>query len=171
MGFRDMQIFNQALLARHAWRLLQQPDSLCARVLRSKYYPQGNLVDTVFTGNPSPTGSVISYGLELLKHGLIWRTGDGKSVRIWRDNWILRSYELKPIGLKGRSRLIQVASLIDKHGLWREDLVQRTFPPIDANIILQIKLSPRMHVNFLAWNHERNGCFPVDGHVASVVIH
>jgi hypothetical protein len=49
---------------------------MCARVLRAKYYPQGNLVDTVFTDNPSPTWNAIAYGLKLLKHGLIWRVGD-----------------------------------------------------------------------------------------------
>jgi hypothetical protein len=48
MGFRDMRLFNQALLARQAWRLLAFPDSLCAQVLKAKYYPNGELIDTVF---------------------------------------------------------------------------------------------------------------------------
>jgi hypothetical protein len=47
MGFKDMRMFNQALLARQAWRLIQFPDSLCAQILRAKYYPNGNLLDTV----------------------------------------------------------------------------------------------------------------------------
>lgn len=33
IGFHHMHLFNQALLARQGWRLIQTPDSLCARVL------------------------------------------------------------------------------------------------------------------------------------------
>jgi hypothetical protein len=72
-GFRDMRIFNQALLARQAWRLLAFPNSLCARVLKAKYYPHGDLIDTVFTGNPSSTWTAITHGLELLKK--VWYGG------------------------------------------------------------------------------------------------
>jgi hypothetical protein len=41
MEFRDMRLFNKALLARQAWRLIQFPNSLCARLLKAKYYPIG----------------------------------------------------------------------------------------------------------------------------------
>jgi hypothetical protein len=41
MGFRDLHIFNLAMLAKQVWRLLYNLDFLCARVLRAKYYPDG----------------------------------------------------------------------------------------------------------------------------------
>jgi hypothetical protein len=44
LGFRDPHCFNLAMLAKQAWRLLCEPDSLCARVLRVKYYPDGKLL-------------------------------------------------------------------------------------------------------------------------------
>jgi hypothetical protein len=55
IGFKDLRLFNQAMLARQAWRLIHFPESLCASLLKAKYYPNGNLVDTAFCTNPSQT--------------------------------------------------------------------------------------------------------------------
>lgn len=49
MGFRDLHSFNLAMLAKQVWRLLAEPDSLCARVLRAKYYPDGRLLQAKYS--------------------------------------------------------------------------------------------------------------------------
>jgi hypothetical protein len=85
-GFRDMQVFNQVLLTHQAMRLNTYPNSLCAQVLKAKYFPQGNLLDMAPAREASPMWRAIEHGVELLKHGVIKRIGDGESTRIWRDN-------------------------------------------------------------------------------------
>jgi hypothetical protein len=79
MGFRDLALFNQALLAKQAWRLLDKPDSLCARLLKARYFPNANLMDTAFVKNPSPGWKGITHGLELLKKGAVG-LGHGRVV-------------------------------------------------------------------------------------------
>jgi hypothetical protein len=161
MGFRDLKIFNQALLARQAWRLLKEPDSLCARLLRAKYFPNGNLLDTAFIQNTSPSWQGIIHGLELLKRGAIWRIGTGSQVRVWRDNWIPRQGSLKP-SRRGNFRIRWVSDLINAHTRsWDEQTIRRVFYPHDDDAILAIKLTPRSTDDFIAWSQEENGLFTV----------
>lgn len=82
LGFRDLQLFNQALLGRQAWRLIEKPNSLCARVLKAKYYPNGSLLDTAFPSAQSPTWKAMVHGVDLLRKGVCWRIGSGDQVRI-----------------------------------------------------------------------------------------
>jgi hypothetical protein len=52
LGFRDMVLFNQAMLGRQCWRLITEPNSLCARVLKARYFPDCDVVDA-----PQPRSS------------------------------------------------------------------------------------------------------------------
>lgn len=53
LGFRDLTLFNKALLAKQCWRLVQNPDSLTARILRAKYYPHSSFMDSALGKKPS----------------------------------------------------------------------------------------------------------------------
>jgi hypothetical protein len=115
LGFWGMEKFNQALLAQQGWRLLHNPNSLCARAMKAKYYPNGNLLDTSFTQNCSQTWRGIMHGLELMKQGVMWRIGDGSKVNIWRSNWIPRDTGLKITGRRRSCRLKWVSRLMKEH--------------------------------------------------------
>ena len=53
LGFRNIELFNSALLARQAWRLVQELDSLSTRILKVVYYLEGDLLDVEVGGRPS----------------------------------------------------------------------------------------------------------------------
>jgi hypothetical protein len=53
LGYRDLVCFNQALLAKQGWRLVQYLDSLVVRVMKAKYYPHGDFMDSSLGGHPS----------------------------------------------------------------------------------------------------------------------
>jgi ribonuclease HI len=132
-------------------------------VLRAKYYPNGNLIDTVFTGNASSTWQAIEYGLELLKKGIIWRIGNGTAVRIWRDPWIPRHDFYRTISPKRRCRLKWVSDLLNPDGSWNTNLLHTYFEPIDITEILKIKTSRRNDADFVAWGPDEKGLFSVKG--------
>lgn len=44
LGFRNLHFFNLAMLAKQAWRIIQNPSSLCSRVLAARYFPNGSLL-------------------------------------------------------------------------------------------------------------------------------
>jgi hypothetical protein len=45
MGFRDLAMFNKALLAKRLWRIMQNPDSLVAKIMKAKYFPWSDLFE------------------------------------------------------------------------------------------------------------------------------
>ena len=69
MGFRNLQAFNLALLTKQAWRILTNPSSLIARVLKAKYFPYGDILNASLGSSPSYTWRSIFHSLEVIKKG------------------------------------------------------------------------------------------------------
>jgi hypothetical protein len=86
LSFHDIETFSLALLARQGWRLLQDPTTLSAHILKAVYYPNSSFLDAELSSHPSQIWRSILDGREVLVQGLIRRIGDGSSTRIWRDN-------------------------------------------------------------------------------------
>ncbi|PNT62073.1 hypothetical protein BRADI_5g25075v3 [Brachypodium distachyon] len=83
MGFRDIHCHNLALLAKQAWRLFDQPNSLCATILRAKYFPDGNLLGVVLK-----KGSSASFGAKLSN---LDEQGPEHNEVVWNVIWKLQA--------------------------------------------------------------------------------
>lgn len=81
---RPKSDFNQALLAKQAWRNLHYPDSLLAKVFKARYFPRSSILKANIGYNPSLVWRSIRWGSELLQQGIRWR------VRWWlKHNFLL----------------------------------------------------------------------------------
>ena len=82
LGFREFTCFNQALVAKQTWRLLQHPNSLVLRVLQSIYYRKSNFLYAEARVNASYIWRSILLGRQVIKKGLRWRIAIGKKIAI-----------------------------------------------------------------------------------------
>ena len=88
MGFREFEAFNIALLGKHGWRFMVHPESLCSRVMKSKYFSDSDFMTATIPKTASPIWRAIVAGREALELGLIKRVGNGSTISIWEDRWI-----------------------------------------------------------------------------------
>lgn len=132
LGFWDLHFFNMAMLAKQGWHLIQEPNSLCAQVLRAKYFPARDVLAAEPVKEMSYVWRSILKGMDVLKEGLIWRIGDGTKVRVWEDPWIPRGVTRLPSTGRGQSLISRVSELIDPiTGTWDQGLVADYFHPDD----------------------------------------
>ncbi|XP_019108059.2 uncharacterized mitochondrial protein AtMg00310-like [Beta vulgaris subsp. vulgaris] len=131
MGFNDLRVFNDALLGRQAWRLVQRPGSPMGRVMQVKYYPNRSFLDASLGCAGSYSWSSIWSVKALVKEGMLWRIGDGKKVNIWQDPWV--------VGEEGRfitsprvENVTNVSDLIDTSTMeWQHDIISYHFSERD----------------------------------------
>ena len=62
MGFRDIAMFNDSLLAKQAWRLLKNPESLFYKVFKARFFPNCTIMEAKHTSGGSHLGIVYCMG-------------------------------------------------------------------------------------------------------------
>ncbi|XP_059446670.1 uncharacterized protein LOC132178237 [Corylus avellana] len=120
MGFRDLVCFNKALLAKQIWRLWKAPENLIAQIMKAKYYPNSTVLDAPLGNRPSFAWRSIQGASDLVKDGLVWRVGNGKSIHIWKDKWLPRPpmYTVYSPPLLFDPNATNISNA-EKHFLWR----------------------------------------------------
>ena len=161
MGFRDMHIFNLAMLGKQGWRLLTVPDSLCARVLKGRYFPHTDFWNAPAPRSASATWHSILAGRDLLKKGVQWGIGDGCQVHIISDHWIPSSppcvlQPLSPIPVNAKVKCL----MDEESGSWNEATVRAFFRNDVACEILRIPIYKHGE-DFVRWPFTRFGEYTV----------
>ncbi|XP_062011862.1 uncharacterized protein LOC133728462 [Rosa rugosa] len=161
LGFRNMELFNQALLAKQGWRLLKCPNSLLATTLRAKYYPDGDFLNARVNPGDSYTWRSLMKGRDLLHKGVRYQVGTGSNISMWFDPWIPRPHTFKPFsgvmeGLEG----LRVSDLIDPESReWMHEWLEELFTVEEMELIRKIPLSRRSPDDRLVWHYDNRGVY------------
>jgi hypothetical protein len=131
MGFRDLRAFNEALLAKQGWRLLTNPNSLVAKILKAKYYPNCDFLKAKHSQNMSFSWQSIQKASWILQKGCKWHIGNGESINIWEDRWIHTQFGSNTWSKKPENTPFKkVSDLIEIHNkCWKEPIVHQFSTP------------------------------------------
>uniref|UniRef100_A0A803PAJ6 RNase H type-1 domain-containing protein n=1 Tax=Cannabis sativa TaxID=3483 RepID=A0A803PAJ6_CANSA len=160
IGFRDLEDFNQALLAKQGWKLITMPDCLLARVMKALYFSNGNFFEAKLGHYGSAIWKSILWGREILIKGSRWCIGDGRTIRINEDPWIPRGY---PFTLRSKVRIpegVTINSLLNEDGSWKLNEVISWFHLDDVPWIIGTMPSMQ-NSDSVTWTLTPNGNYTV----------
>ena len=142
MGFKDLSRFNDALLAKHTWRLLHDKSTLFYQIFKARFFPHCSIKEATCPSSASYAWKSIIKERDVIKHGAIWRIGDGNSIHIWGDRWLPQKHS--PLVLSPQVHELaeaKVNRLIDEDGrCWRMDLIDETLLDFEAEMVKSIPL-------------------------------
>ena len=162
LGFRDLERFNQALLSNQVWRLLQQPGSLVARILKARYFAE----ESILTAQPKRKASYawksLLYGRDLLIQGLRFIIGNGTKVSMWSDPSLAEHPPRPPRSREKVSRVESVSSYIKRDGTgWDIEKLREVVIDEDIDKILSIRISSHVELDLLGWHYTEEGIYTV----------
>lgn len=80
---------NIGLLAKQCWQIIHETNRLWVQVFQTKYLKEQAIVEVSSKNykKPSSTWRALLLGAKALSEGIMWRLGDGKTMRLWMDKW------------------------------------------------------------------------------------
>ncbi|XP_074303000.1 putative mitochondrial protein AtMg00310 [Silene latifolia] len=92
-------------------------EGLWARLMRVKYYPNGDIMTAKIGNYPSYTWRGVLEARDVMREGWRRRIGDGMTTRVWQDAWLpgtQTGYIVSPRGTGNEEMLVAV--LLDEKG-------------------------------------------------------
>ncbi|CAN1163690.1 Putative ribonuclease H protein At1g65750 [Linum perenne] len=160
LGFRSFYEFNLAFIAKLAWKILTQPDSLWVQLLKRLYFPHTDFLQASRHNKSSWNWSGVMEGREALLKGLRKNIGDGHGTQIV-EAWIPEADGFKASCSTAYSSTKVSDYIINPQRIWNTEKLRSIFPEAVVKQILLIPLGPEGHSDNFVWHFEPSGKFTV----------
>ncbi|KAM1584476.1 hypothetical protein ACFX1Z_037450 [Malus domestica] len=124
-----------AFLSKIRWRLILNPESLLASVMRDKYYP-GKTFREAIEGRMTSWGwKGILEARKVLNNGMVWWVGDKTSINIIKDHWFSKPtiFHVRPRENLNASFVCDLINPVSR--IWDVDLIEVGFNYDKATVI------------------------------------
>ncbi|KAL9667106.1 hypothetical protein QQ045_001453 [Rhodiola kirilowii] len=78
LGFRNLKLMNEALIAKQVWRIITRPYLLMSKVIKARYFPTSDFMEASSGSRPSLVWRSLIRVKYILKEGLSWDPQDRK---------------------------------------------------------------------------------------------
>ena len=137
VGFKEIEKFNDDLLAKKVWQMINNSESLYFWVFKARLFPNCSILDAKDNVVGSYVWKSIISARDVIQRGMVWRIGNDQSVRVKRDKWLPmkdNNYVISP--LPSVIPETRMSSLINSNlGMWKYESVQQLFLPHKASFI------------------------------------
>ncbi|XP_074293061.1 uncharacterized protein LOC141619965 [Silene latifolia] len=168
LGIRNVKFLNQALLAKHGWRIVSGETSLFCRIFIQKLFG----TQVIQQGMTPIRGSGCSWGIRSILHGLAivmenmgWNPGIESKLNIWTARWVggERPESRNELLTQSNGHLanLQVRNLFQSDGSWNKDFIEGFFMDEWATRILVIPQCEVRRGDKVYWSLTTPGTYTV----------
>ena len=135
--------------------------SLCFRVFKARFFPNCSILEVKDSIVGSYAWKSILSARDVIRKGMVWRIGDGQSMRVKEEKWLPKrdsSSIISPFPtILPETR---VSSLIEANRReWKTEVIQELFLPSEVLLIIGIPLSLRNTEDRVIWAYTPSGVY------------
>ncbi|KAL8108548.1 hypothetical protein AgCh_024858 [Apium graveolens] len=163
LGFKKLREFNVAMLAKQAWRIVNEVNPLVTKVMRARYFAGSNFLEAKLGNNPSYVWRSLMETQEVIRQGCRRRIGTGQNTKIGRVPWLpCQTNGCITSEIPDSLNDAQVSSLFaEQGGNWDDDVIRDIFNDRDYELIRQIPISSCAKQDSWYWCFDSKGQFSV----------
>ncbi|KAM2658006.1 hypothetical protein EV1_013316 [Malus domestica] len=164
MGFRNLNDFNLALLAKQCWRLIHEPDALLVKVLKARYFPHVSFFEARNGGRASWIWSSLLESRELLREDAHWQVLNGHQTKLWVDKWLTETTTGHPSPVEGMcvDKNQNLASIIQEDTKnWCLNSIRNLISDEECLVIETTNVGDSESNDRLIWPMEKKGNYSV----------
>ena len=163
MGFKHLANFNDAFLAKQAWRFLHQKNSLFYRDFKARFFPHSSILEAPYSSSGSYAWHSILKRQDLLLKGAWWRVGSGDAISVWNDAWLPSTAHprIEAQVVPGFEDM-KVSALIDPATKkWDFNMLNGLFTSQEVELISSIPLCPNAVEDVVVWPFTPSGTYTI----------